>query len=190
VGKQIQSIKTGIWFESLDCLKQKRNLSDSVNNIGAIAHGGPIIISFGERQTYVFQSDDFTSSLAIRIVPFDIDSPEFLANLYIEDHYFPDYLRIKTIVDLTDEYRQFIGQRIQAVKILKLPDNYFFSSTKGVKVNEMAVVFTFETGDDLIVAFRMGTQHSNGHCLLTWDLVDPEFPKSDLQCIHEHSDDK
>ncbi len=187
VGKQIHSIKTGIWHDSLDVLYQKLGLPAS-SKLWSVAHGGPIFISIGGEQTYVFQSDDFTRSLAVRVVPFSVESATFIHDFYDEDAYFPDYLRMKSIVDLTDSCLQFTQQCVQAIKILKLPDNYFGIPTKGISVNEVAVVFSFENAGDLIIAFRMGAVHGNGHNLLSWDLVKSDFPKDELQCIHECSE--
>lgn len=183
IGKRIRSIKTGIQSPSPEAATRELGLNDP-SAIWTATHGGPIFIICDET-TYIIQSDDLTFSLAIRIARLDAESPTFIEQLYTEDDYFPTFQRVQSLVDLGQSCMAFIGQQIQAIKILKLPDNYFFSPANGLNVSEVAIVFSFDNSEDLLVAFRMGGVPGNGHCLLTWNLVSTTFPKEHLICIRE-----
>lgn len=187
VGKSIRSIRTGTWHNSLDELRQTLGVDDNTN-LMAVCHGGPILMAFDEDRTFVFQSDEFAQSIVFRVLPVGMDSSDFLDEFYREDAYFPEYLRMKSIIDLGDSCGRFIGKRIHSVRVLKLPDNFFGAPTKGVHVHEMVAVLTLEDAGELLIAFRMGMERRPDHCLLTWELVAKDFPTESLECVCEHHD--
>lgn len=188
VGKRIRSVKSGVLDNTLHELYQRLGLESDVD-FSEVTHAGPILITTEEDpgSTWVFQSDDLSQSLACRMLCAEYPTPNFFDELYREEQNLDDYLKVKFVLDLAPFCRSFIGKRIQSVKILKLPDDYWGAPKQGVYPNEVALVLNFADAGEVLIAFRMGGIHGNGHCLLTWDKLKSDYPVTDLVCPHEYS---
>ncbi len=181
IGKPLVKLKTGLWDESFEKFRERMGVTEG-DPLREVVHGGPIFLSFGDRSTYVFQSDDIADAVVVRVVPLDMDDEHFLETLSKEDSYLRDSMRIKLIVDLAPECH-LRGQTVARVEIFKLPNNYFGRPTRYDKLCERALVLTMSSGESLLVSHRMDAKYRNGLALLHWEEVDPNFPKQDFTCV-------
>lgn len=186
-GKTIKKLKSGIWHDSLERLLEKKDIP-AKQNLMAVSHGGPLFISFEPNIVFVFQSDEFTESIVFRTLDVDVDNENFLEELYKEDYYFPDYLRVKTIIDL-DKKKNIIGKMVKAIRILKLPDSYYSRPKNGIHRYEVAVLLQMEDLTEILLAYRMGKTFNNGHHILRWEEVAEDFPVEELSCIYQYPEE-
>jgi len=170
---------TGIFTGLRSSALTEDKLPLDVDTIASENHGGPLFLYSADiNKTWVLMSDEILRSIVIRQVECSPTASTFSDELYAGVNDVPEFLKVKAVVDLSKAFSIEFPQKLLALKVFKLPDNYDLSTPSVHSPSQCAIEFVFES-TEVLAGYQMDSS-LQGHRFLHWDEVRSDFPREKM----------